>query len=410
MITPRKLIMKSILIVSGIFLLFIHCSSRKLKSEDEMLTVENINLKSENGIPDEDTVQDDYNKATDTSILGIPYYRIDSLKSVGKKSGGHPLSDSSIAMFLRLSDSTRIMGSYRLDYDGQKFSRISYNKTNRKQLDEEIVEERRGILSIQKRISGKPDYYPLLDQTIEFYDLNDQKIRTFDINKNNPYLKDRTRKVIEFNYPPPSQKSLKLSGHELDWKRHAVKYYAYNKFKVQENGYVNVEYKLYAMDSNEGILKSISTLVILDSTGKESFRLNDLENMLQNYWMTSNAKYLLLNGGGILGEGFQRLEKSFLKIYNVESAVLIYEEELDSPNEDYGDFYESEHPYKISLSFGSYKKSTDHRFTELIFDLEKRMRCIRVMSQNDWNKVIKERIKYSGNVWLHEFKFDCKTF
>ncbi len=396
-----------------ILILFVvtFCVPKQIKQEENRIDKDNSKSTAYNLDSNGAIIQEDANTTTKISeILGVPYYRIDSLKTAGRKIGGRSESDSSIAMFLRLKDSVRIIGSHLLGYDGQFFAKRDYDKKDPLQLNCEIMEESRGIVSVQKRMRGKPSYFPLLDQKIEFYNHNNKLINTFSLNNSNPFLKDKSKKVIEHRFPPPDDRSAFLSGQDLKWKNHVHKYYSYNRFNVQENGYVIVEYILYAIDANEGILKSISTLVVLDSTGKEYCRFNELESMFHYYWIVSGGKYLMVNGGGILGEGFQRLEQSFLKIYDVRSKKWIYEELLENDGDDYSDFFESESPHKISVSFGSYKKTEENRFTELIFDLDARKRCMKVISQTDWNRVTNERIIYSGNVWLREFDFECKTF
>lgn len=403
--------MKLLLFTCIVLWNFSFCVTKQTKSKENSANNMDSNSRIQKVYNENISIQDSKQGIiADTLILGVPYYRIDSLKLVGIKNGGRPSGDTILALYLRLTDSTRLIGPYTLDYIGQEFKSLEYNAKKPNQVDVEIVEERNGIVSVQKRLFNKPDYFPLLDQQIEFYNKQNRLLNTFNINKNNPFLKDKSKKVMEHMFPPPDDKSEKLSLPGVNWKVYVNKYYSYNRFNVQENGYVIVEYKLFAMDANEGILNSISTLVVLDSTGKEYARFNELENMLHYYWLVSGGKHLIVNGGGILGEGFQRLEKSFLKIYEVASRKLIYEETQDLVNDDYSNFYESEPPIKISVSFGSYKKNEKRRFTELIFNLDARQRCIKVISQLDWNRITNERIKYSGNVWLREFEFDCKTF
>lgn len=395
--------------LASLLLIFTFCAPKQLKTTANQADQE-AGLQTSLQIDSAKTAEDIARKRTGTHLLGIPYSRIDSFKNAGIQKGGHPDSDSATALYVRLSDSTRIIGTYHLSYDGQFFTSREFNKKNPKQLDIEIKEERKGIVSIQKRMMDKPDYFPLLNQKIEFYNDKNQLISSYDINKNNPFLSDKSKKVKESVYPPPTNRSELLAATDVTWKKQAKNYYAYNHFHVQENGYALVEYQIYAMDAKDGILKSISTLIVLDSTGKEYARMNELENMLHSYWMVSGGKYLMVNGGGILGEGFQRLEKSFLKIYEVAARKMIYEETLEQPDDDFSDFFESESPYKISLHAGSYKKTEDHLFTEYIFNLDTRTRCTKIFSQSDWNRIANEGIKYSGNAWLHTFKFDCKTF
>ena len=398
--------MRILIFIGSILIYSSYCAPKQLKKNANNHA---IDLSSQMSV-EINSAKNEIAKLKDTSILGVPYYKIDSFQKAGKESGGIPSSDSTTAMFLKLSDSIRRIGPYELRYNGQFFLKQELNRKHNNQLDLEIKEERKGIVSIHKRMFDKPDYFPLLNQQIEFYNENNHLISAYNINKHNPFLSDKSKKIKEYVYPPPNNKSELIVNSDDNWKHQVKKYYSYNRFHVQENGYVIVEYQLYAMDAYEGILKSVSTLVVLDSTGKEFIRFNELENTLHYYWMASGGKYLMLNGGGILGEGFQRLEKPFLKIYEVNSKKMIYSESLDQSTYDYGDFYESESPEKIMVSYRSYKKSNEHLFTQLIFDLNNKKRCIKSFSESDWNKITNEGIKYSGNEWLQKFNFDCKTF
>jgi hypothetical protein len=403
--------MRLLILANCISLFLSGCTNKQVQNSTS--NEENIELGATGNKVDSGNIMLSENGTTfpkDTFILGIPYSRIDSLKTAGRKQGATSSNDSVVAMFLLLSDSVRIIGNHQLDYDGQRFTKRVYNKKASSRLDAEIIEEKEGIVSIQKRMHDKPEYFPLLDMQIEFYDRKNKLINSFNINKSNPFLKDKSKKVLEYQYPPPDDRSDKNSTPGFNWKKHVKKYYAYNRFNVQENGYVIVDYNLYAMDQNERILQSISTLVILDSTGKEYTRFNEIENMVHHYFMTADGKHLLINGGGILGEGFQRLEKSFIKIYETNSKKIIYHEILENLEDDFGDFYESEVPPKIMTQFTRYKISYNNYFTTLIFDLNSRIRCIKTFSRLDNDRITNEGIKYSANVWLQKFKFDCKTF
>lgn len=339
---------------------------------------------------------------------GISQRRIDSLKQEGLRRGGRPLPDSQIANFLILSDSIRRIGKYALKYNGKYFSNQNDNPQQNGLSGEKITEEYRNILSV----TSKPTFQhggPMQLTRLEFY--NQQRlVKIFRPENSNPYISSKARKIKTQVFPAASRISIHLNPGSIDWEKHAKEYHTYHEYRIQDNGIILIDYSLNAIDEFGGLLGTLSTVLVLDSTGHEKSRLENLGGDLRNYRVAENGRYLLVNGGGILGEGFQRMDNPFLKIYELKSKQLIYQESLEVLEGEYSDFYESEEPNKISVSYSSYRKTKDKQFTELIFDLRSRKRCEKTISLADWERIINERIKYSGNVWLREFDFGCKTF
>lgn len=208
-------------------------------------------------------------------------------------------------------------------------------------------------------------------------------LHTVELYASNPYTKEKMPQIeieqfyegeMGFGYPAP--------GDETAW------LWTYSGVFFFDNGYTGITYRLFRQNANRALLGITTTIFILDSTGRQIFRMPDVDMDIVPVMVTKDGKYLgtQLNTLIDVQEYPRRLGMPGIRIHNIHSGEVVFEDKAKS----FFDDYEGPSEYRNGLI--RYRKKTSEMEDtidglQVIIDLEKGVKYERLFSKDEWTIV-----------------------
>lgn len=171
---------------------------------------------------------------------------------------------------------------------------------------------------------------PVLER-IDFFELENRYLGSFDVRANNPYPPEKFQPFLSESYTDCESSVVDRRQYpDYDWRQEVYQYAS----MVMVGGYTpcgtqTVAYYLQAISEDLTLLGVLATFVLLDSTGKEVARFEDIEDVFFGQGiLTCDHKYFCLRYGGEYATNGGRMYNDRFRIYDVESKKIIYELEL----------------------------------------------------------------------------------
>lgn len=208
-------------------------------------------------------------------------------------------------------------------------------------------------------------------------------LRTVELYASNPYTKEKMPQIeieqfyegeMGFGYPAP--------GDETAW------LWTYSGVFFFDNGYTGITYRLFRQNANRALLGITTTIFILDSTGRQIFKMPDVDLDIVPVMVTKDGKYLgtQLNTLIDVQEYPRRLGMPGIRIHNIHSGEVVFED-IDSAGTGYfqGPFQKASHLVFYSRRENLYD---DSRTTYIFLDIELRKKYIGTFTKEQINSGI----------------------
>lgn len=169
------------------------------------------------------------------------------------------------------------------------------------------------------------------DSRIDFFDMENHLTGSYNITANNPYKPSKYKKFLSEGYIDYSADIIDRNVHpSYDWRKDVVQFATtWGTYENAQCSNVVVAYYLQALGEDRTLLGVVATFVLLDNTGREIARFEDIEDVFFGEGLvTCDQKYFCFRFGGtftIEGEG---MYNDHFRIYDVRSKKIIYQLEL----------------------------------------------------------------------------------
>ncbi|MEO6189595.1 MAG: hypothetical protein ABIO44_03650 [Saprospiraceae bacterium] len=303
-------------------------------------------------------------------------------------------------------DSVRVVDGCTLKFSNNKFlyqTNQKYDESKRRKGIRQIVEWRPGVVTIEEYANTEgqgPEF-----TEIRFYNKNRKCINKWNMKANDPWKKELGKTLnLDTTYEELGMSNLQANSKSpIPPSEFTSGYY----YEVYDNtGNAVLYYFLSGLDDDKRLLYKSTYIIVLDSLGKELYRYKDDKKLVNHAILTQDQKYLLINGGGIVGEGLQRYEASYLKIIDTKSNKVIYSEKKEDLAEVYREFFTSTStPHLVLVEISSYNKN--YCVISYVYNLLTLQRCEKFYSKADCERIDIEKIPFTPNNRLHAFNYTC---
>jgi hypothetical protein len=166
---------------------------------------------------------------------------------------------------------------------------------------------------------------------IDFFDMDNRLRGSYDVSANNPYKPEMYKPFLSEAYLSADVSILDRREYpDYDWKDDVRQYAtAFMVGGITPCETVALAYYLQALSEDRTLLGVVATFVLLDNTGKEIARFEDLDDVFFGQGIvTCDQKYFCLQYGGEFTLKGGRMYNDRFRIYDVGTKEVIYDWEL----------------------------------------------------------------------------------